>query len=230
MLEFFHSTFDYLMDERSLTVHKGRFAEYAAAIHAKGCPLQHIFMFVDGTDLPVCRPGIYQNVLFSGHHWVHSLKYQGLDLPNGIQPFPFGPIAGSNHDSFMLRASGLIPLLHRLSRELGIIYAAYGDLAYPNDPCLLRPTGGSEPWQVAFDSSMSSYRIAVEWGFGKVFTLFAWLDYRHAHSVLLSPVGLIYPVANILANCHTCLYGSQTGSYFSLLPPSLEAYLSGRPL
>ena len=77
---------------------------------------------------------------------------------------------------------------------------------------------------------MSGMRITNEWGFGKLFSLWAWLDYRHAHSVLLSPVGLIYPVANILTNMHTCLYGSQTGDYFLMRPPRLEDYLSGRPL
>eukprot|EP00697_Spironema_sp_BW2_P008062 gnl/Spiro4/22556_TR11125_c0_g1_i1.p1 gnl/Spiro4/22556_TR11125_c0_g1~~gnl/Spiro4/22556_TR11125_c0_g1_i1.p1 ORF type:complete len:160 (-),score=19.62 gnl/Spiro4/22556_TR11125_c0_g1_i1:29-478(-) len=33
-------------------------------------------------------------------------------------------------------------------------------------------------------------------------------------------VGLV-----LLTNCHTCLYGSQTGDYFSLHPPALEVYL-----
>jgi hypothetical protein len=183
---------------------------------------------------------------------------QGLTLPNGMQPFPYGPICGSNHDSFMLRTSQLVPVLHHLSQTLGTIFAAYGDLAYPNDPCLVRPTSGATSWERDFDRTMSSMRISNEWGFGKLFTLWAYLDYRHAHKVsahfapmcvgrqcyvcslgwvtlgilqvLLSPVGLLYPVANILTNCHTCLYGSQTGSYFMLFPPRLEDYLSGRML
>lgn len=230
MLQYFYHTFDYLRDWRSLAVYANLFEDFAAAIYSKGCPLRHIALFVDGTDLGVSRPGMFQSVLFSGHHWVHSLKYQGLTCPNGMQPFPFGPICGSNHDSFMLRHSQLVPVLHHLSRQLGRIFAAYGDLAYPSDPCLWRPTGGSTAWEREFDTTMSSMRIANEWGFGKLFSLWAWLDYRHAHQVLLSPVGLIYPVANILTNCHTCLYGSQTGAYFGLMPPRLEDYLSGRAL
>ena len=43
-------------------------------------------------------------------------------------------------------------------------------------------------------------------------------------------VGLYYPVANILANCHTTLYGSQTSEYFRVPYPSLEEYLEGTVL
>ena len=35
----------------------------------------------------------------------------------------------------------------------------------------------------------------------------------------------MWPVAQILTNCHTCLYGSATGEYFDLLPPTLEVYV-----
>ena len=40
-------------------------------------------------------------------------------------------------------------------------------------------------------------------------------------------MGLYYPVANILANCHTILYGSQTSDYFDVPRPGLEDYLNG---
>ncbi|KAK3733408.1 hypothetical protein QZH41_012167, partial [Actinostola sp. cb2023] len=35
-----------------------------------------------------------------------------------------------------------------------------------------------------------------------------------------------YFVASLLINCHTCLYGSVTSSYFEVDPPSLDKYLS----
>ena len=34
-------------------------------------------------------------------------------------------------------------------------------------------------------------------------------------------------MANILANCHTILYGSQTSDYFDVPRPGLEDYLNG---
>jgi hypothetical protein len=39
-------------------------------------------------------------------------------------------------------------------------------------------------------------------------------------------VATVYQVATILANCHTCLYGSPTSEYFGLQPPSVDEYLS----
>jgi hypothetical protein len=41
-----------------------------------------------------------------------------------------------------------------------------------------------------------------------------------------SDIQKFWPVAQILTNCHTCFYGSQTSRYFNLRPPSVEVYLS----
>lgn len=82
------------------------------------------------------------------------------------------------------------------------------------------------PEQVAFNRAMSSVRQAVEWGFGKVIIEFAFLDFRKNQKLLLQHVGQMYKVGVILTNCHTCLYGSQTGTYFNIVPPTLEQYLN----
>ena len=74
---------------------------------------------------------------------------------------------------------------------------------------------------------MSAARVSVEWGFGKITGLFQYLNHEENLRLFLQPVGLYYPVANILANCHTTLYGSQTGDYFGVQRPSLEDYLNG---
>jgi hypothetical protein len=150
-----------------------------------------------------------------------------------MQPFPFGPICGSNHDAFMLRESGLIRIMHYIAFLLGRVHALYGDLAYPNDPSMQRPFGpAADPgsWQWMLDDVMTGIRICVEWGFGKIVNLWGFLDHATNLKILLQQVGLYYPVANILTNCHTCLYGSQTGSYFHMMAPQLEDYLSGAPL
>ena len=67
---------------------------------------------------------------------------------------------------------------------------------------------------------MSQVRVSVEWGFGKICQIFAYLDFK--------PVGKYYLVGTILINCHTCLYGSVTSSFFNLEPPPLEVYLTNR--
>ncbi|CAB4028039.1 Hypothetical predicted protein, partial [Paramuricea clavata] len=43
--------------------------------------------------------------------------------------------------------------------------------------------------------------------------------------VVLQPIGKYYAVGVILANCHPCLYGSTTSSFFELPPPDLQTYL-----
>merc|ERR1711939_177753 len=146
-----------------------------------------------------------------------------------MQPFPFGPICGSNHDSFMLRESRLLEAMARISSYLGWAYAFYGDLAYPHDRFLYRPYDQppSGSWEAQCNEAFRSLRVSVEWGFGKIFGLFQYLNHEENLRLFLQPVGLYYPVANILANCHTILYGSQTSDYFDVPRPGLEDYLNG---
>lgn len=72
---------------------------------------------------------------------------------------------------------------------------------------------------------MSSVRECVEWGFGKVVSTFAFIDFKKNLRIYLQPVGKMYFTVVLLTNCHTCLYGSQTGIYFDLDAPDLSVYL-----
>ena len=139
MIRHIYDTFEHLRDWRSLAVFAQQFPAYAEAIHRAGAPMRNIVGFVDGKLQHLARPGFYQHVLYNGNDRVHGFKWQGLMLPNGMQPFPFGPICGSNHDSFMLRESRLLEAMARISSYLGWAYAFYGDLAYPHDRFLYRP-------------------------------------------------------------------------------------------
>jgi hypothetical protein len=73
---------------------------------------------------------------------------------------------------------------------------------------------------------MSAVRMSVEWGFGKITSLFSFLDFKRNLKLFLSPVGIYYMVGALLTNCHTCLNGSETGSYFGCYPPTLEEYFN----
>lgn len=128
MIEYIYDNFAHLRDYRSLAVHADSFAAYAEAIHAHGAPLRYIFGFIDGKLQHVARPARYQGVLYSGNDRVHGLKWQGIMLPNGMQPYPFGPICGSNHDAEMLRLSDVLAHLGHITQYLGRAYALYGDV------------------------------------------------------------------------------------------------------
>ena len=69
---------------------------------------------------------------------------------------------------------------------------------------------------------MSSLCQSVEWGFGKLLQLFPFLDYKKNLKLFLQPVAKYYMVANLLANAHTCLYGSQISNYFGLNHPKVR--------
>ena len=142
----------------------------------------------------------------------------------------FGPIEGRRHDAFMLSVSGLPNKLRPLNQPNGEPYVLYGDPAYGVSRNILSPFRGVNlsPQEHEFNQSMSALRVSVEWGFGKILQYFSYLDFKKNQKVLLQPVGKYYLVGTILTNCHTCLYGSQTSTFFNVSPPTLETYLSNQ--
>ena len=202
---------------------------YADVIHNAGAPYTNCWGFVDGTVRPVCKPGTLQRLLYNGHKRVHAIKFQSVVAPNGLIANLFGPVEGRRHDSGMLRDSDLLTQLQLYSHSPhGDPLCIYGDLAYPLRPQLQAPFRGLHltPLQQDFNSSMSKVRTSVEWVFGDIINYFSFLDYKKNLKVGLSAVGKMYIVCALLTNARTCLYSSNTGSYFSLDPPSLQDYFS----
>ncbi|XP_075526500.1 uncharacterized protein LOC142558232 [Dermacentor variabilis] len=199
--------------------------EFANAIRNRGAALTNCWAFIDGTARPICRPKRNQRDYFSGHKRMHMLKYQSVMCPNGIVCQLDGPYPGRRHDAGILQSSGLYAKLEKLVGPHQFVI--YGDPAYPLKPLLMKPYGGSSltTTQLEFNTSMSRVRQAVEWGFGKVISEFAFLDFKKNQKLLRQEVAHMYKAATILTNCHTCLYGSQVSQYFELHPPSLNEYL-----
>lgn len=153
-----------------------------------------------------------------------------METPNGLIANMFGPVEGRRHDAFILSASGLEYQLRQFVQANGDPFVVYGDPAYGLSHNIISPFRGAQLsiQEEEFNRRMSAVRTSVEWGFGKITQYFAYLDFRKNLKVLLQPVGKYYLVGTLLVNCHTCLYGSQTSSYFDLAPPSLETYLSNQ--
>ena len=82
------------------------------------------------------------------------------------------------------------------------------------------------PQMLAYNSSMSAVRTAVEWLFGDVINYFKCLDFKKNLKIGLSQVGKMYIVCSIMQNALTCLYGNSTSQFFDLDPPSLEDYFA----
>jgi len=134
---------------------------------------------------------------------------------------------GRRHDSGLLRASGLLHELEQYAiSPTGDPLCVYGDSAYPIKVHLQKPYQSAQltAAEQAFNTSMSSVRIAVEWVFGDVSTYFAFMDFKKNLKIGLSPVGKMYTICGLLRNALTCLYGNNTATYFGLTPPTIQEY------
>lgn len=78
---------------------------------------------------------------------------------------------------------------------------------------------------MAFNRDMSSVRESVEWGFGRLKSLWEFLNWDKKQRVRQTP---LFVVGALLTNCHTCMQplGNQISMCFGLAPPTLDAYLN----
>jgi hypothetical protein len=204
----------------------GRVREFADAIHSAGAPLDCIWGFVDGTARPMSRPLRHQRIMYSGHKRQHVLKFQCVTTPDGLIAHTFGPIEGRRHDMFVLKKSALLDRLEAMEAMEG--YCLYGDPGYCVSARLIAPFKGAalDQHQMEFNQRMSAVRVVVEWSFGNVLSLWAFLDFRKNLKLGLSPIGSFYKLGVFLTNCHTCLRrGNIVSSKFGLEPPTLQQYL-----
>lgn len=232
MIDFVYDNFAYLLstlDQPWLST--DNLNRFTAAVAEKGAALQNCWGFVDGTVRAICRPGENQRVAYNGHKRIHALKYQSVTAANGMIAHLFGPVEGRHHDSYMLRESGLFNQLQRYShdREDNIL-CIYGDPAYPLRAHLQCPFKGNNLTedQVAYNRSMSSVRVTVEWLFGDIVNNFKFVDFKKNQKVGLSAIGKMYLVSGLLTNAHTCQYGNLTSKFFGLEPPTLVQYFHGQ--
>jgi len=156
------------------------------------------------------------------------MKYQSVVTPNGIMLRLDGPFNGRRHDSAIVHFSSLIEDCSINLESNGKSYAIYGDSGYANQKYIkvgYKNRKRLTQAQKTFNSDMSALRVSVEYGFGKVITLFAFCDFKKNQKLLLQDLKRQYQAAAILTNCHTCLNGSQVSDYFNCSPPTLEEYL-----
>ncbi|XP_046863425.1 uncharacterized protein LOC124457185 [Xenia sp. Carnegie-2017] len=200
---------------------------YANAIHEKGAPYENCFGFIDGTVRPISRPTKHQRIVYNGHKRVHSLKFQGVALPNGLIAHIFGPVEGKKHDAGMLADSNFLQDLEQNAFSVdGRPLCIYGDPAYPQRIHLQAPFrhGVITDRMKEFNKQMSSVRVSVEWLFGDVINSFRFMDFKKNLKIGLSSVGKAYIVCALLRNSLTCMYGNITSKFFQLDPPALENY------
>ncbi len=190
-----------------------------------------IFCFIDGTVRPINKPQDLQNANYSGKNRTHALKYQMICTPDGIMQHIGGPWPGSRHDQWCLHDSGIMDwvLGHGVSDE-GVPWCTYADAGYSELSGLIRPwpDGNLDMAHQAYNTTMASSRICVEWEFGHIVQHWAALQMRVQQKLLDgSRPGQQYFVAALLTNCLNCLQPNKTSKYFSVEPPALEEYIAG---
>ncbi|VEN39660.1 unnamed protein product, partial [Callosobruchus maculatus] len=203
---------------------------YADAVRRKGAAIPNCWGFIDGTAGAICRPSIPLEEYYSGHKRMHCVKYQSVLCPDGMIVNLKGPYVGRRHDAGIYRESQLYAELQEVAVfPDGRKYVLYGDQAYPLSDLLMCPyptrQEGLLEHQQEFNNSMKVIRTAVEWGFQKIVTQFAFVDFKKNQKLLLQDIEALYKVSVLSTNCHTTLYGSQTSQFFDALPPTLECYL-----
>ncbi len=226
ILETIYTKWLFLLDGHNICLTQARMDRYANAISDKTqLPGLPIFGFVDGTLRSVCMPVRYQGSVYNGKDRTHGLKFQGVETPDGMIAHLHGPHPGYIHDANMFACSLIMALLDRILPAASPLLL-YGDPAYPRLGRLIVAyrgylTAAQEEW----NRRVNAARVSVEWGFGKVIAIWAALDYKKNQKIFLQRVGMMYPVAVLLTNIHTVFYGSLTGIYFNLAPPTLAEYL-----
>ncbi|KAG5892529.1 hypothetical protein JTB14_011118 [Gonioctena quinquepunctata] len=160
---------------------------YAQAVVEKGGAVQNCWAFIDGTARPICTPTDDQEGYYSGHKRFHCVKYQSLLCPDGILVSLLGAFPGRRHDDFISGQSGLYNQLEENTIFEDGDFVIYGDQEYGIRELLLCPYPGQalNEAQQNFNLTMSRVRQAVEWGFQKIVTEFAFLDFKKNQKLLL---------------------------------------------
>ena len=229
-----------------------RLAEWSDAIDTKCGPFDEehfgsICLYIDGTFKSCCRPGPHsffndlQRVFYSGYHKNHGLCFQGISAPNGLIIDLWGPSPGRENDLYLFRESNMKNRLDVLFNRANVLQTAagrtpkrfrcYGDSIYIPSTSISRrrrmpPLSAGH---VAQNFRVNKGRTSIEWTFGKIVSLFKFVDFKKNLKLGHSKVGVAnyYTAAAFLTNFHTCLEGSQTGLEFGCAPPTLSVYMAG---
>ena len=216
-------------------MNRERIEKYCAAIaESLESKNEGIFGFIDGTDVPVARPMFEdQQLFYSGHKKHHSINHLAIVLPDGLFGSCFTGYPAAGGDAALCISLGLGEKLRELLSWLpdGQYRYVYGDGAFGSQDFVIGPWKKSagtvlQPDQKRMNQWLSTKRIVVEHGFGRVKMQFKFL--RSLPITGLCPVGIYMPVFAFLVNCQTCLRGgNQISGVFRVSPPSLSEYIEG---
>lgn len=192
-----------------------------------------IFGFIDDTLRRTCRPGAEDNNVqrsfYNGWKKLHALKYQSVDLPNGMICDMTKAFSGRRSDLRTLAQSNINGRLRDVQLGNAVQFKAYGDSIFPILSHVRRKhkNNPNTPAQSEQNRVMKKGRVTVEWDYGRITELWGYVDWKKNCKILGhgANISKVYIVCALLSNMHCCLYGSETSDYFNCAPPNLNDYM-----
>ncbi|RPA97587.1 hypothetical protein L873DRAFT_1918868 [Choiromyces venosus 120613-1] len=162
---------------------------------------------------------------------MHSIQFLIATTPDGMISCTVGPYEGKRGDWSMWKDGMQEMVIENMRDSKRDRMYLYGDRAFYLEDGVIgayRQHNGIELTleESIFNAYMAKQRMAIEWGFGKVIQLFQLTNLKQNMKYGLSPISCYYLVSILLTNCHTCYYGSKTGTTFFCTAPSPILYFA----
>jgi hypothetical protein len=152
-------------------------------------------------------------------------------FPNGIIGRLDGPVNGKQHDSAILHITGLLQELEtKFVKQDGTWFAFYGDPGYANQKFIKTGFRNSihtllTQRQREFNSDMSSLRVSVEYGFGKIIQLCIFRFQKKSKVIYAKYKGTVCG-RSYFDKLPYMLTKKSFQLFFCCNPPDLELYLT----
>ncbi|KAF8588307.1 hypothetical protein K439DRAFT_1645586 [Ramaria rubella] len=184
----------------------------------------------------MCQPGVFQELVYTGYKKCHSMKYQGMVLPNSLIGHLSGPFHAPQNDMGVLGKSKLLEHLEVHGTQPGSnandppncwYFQVYGNSAYGVSPVMVSPFSGvtpTTPGWCAWNTAIGGVRISVEHGFVLVLQDWPQLNCFWQQHIWGTCCGVMYHVGVLLTNARACHVPNQTVQRYNCKPPMLEEY------
>jgi len=207
-----------------------------------------VFGFIDNTLNATCRPGggperdganaprndpLIQQEFYSGWKKLHGIKWQTIDLPNGMNFHVFCVGSLRRNDLESLEESRVNEKLQNLQLGQELQWVVCGDSAYVfvSDSHILARHNNAHntPREILENRALSSCRETIEWDYGNVGTMWSYVDYKKILKLRQMPVKKTYFVAMLLRNAHVTMNGCNTSKTYKLNPPTFQTWVRQGP-
>jgi len=208
----------------------------------------NIFGFTDNTMNSSCRPGggpardgeqaprndpNLQRAWYNGWKKLHGLKWQTVDLPNGMNAHVWGACSVRHNDIWMLNNSNLNAIIAAAQMDQPHQYCIYGDSAYATLYQSHRRARHNyddlNDRENIENRVMSSLRETIEWDYGDVARYFPFVKVKQVLKMRRMPVADIYLTAMIMRNALNTIKPNNTAIYYSNRPPTLAQWTAQGP-